>query len=342
MTSPGWSRLSWRPPVESCHREPGALRRPGRLVRHLVGASGGGELLRRRPSPRHCACSARGRAGASMSAAAADGSSSRSPTPGGRPPASIFPRISCAWPTPAPAGSPRRCFRPTRPRCHSPTASSTPSSRRSPTPTSTGWMRSSRSAPVSLWTAAGSCTPVAHPCFVGPYAHATGEGVLVPPGYWDRTLHFEAPGVRGRHPPVGRSTTRAAGRPAEPRVRGRPRHRPRRGGARRPAGHPRVPGGRSDDHRHVPLRLRHRGRLRRDLPRRHPEVVPRGPGRARHARDTRAGHRAWRPRPGGRDRVPAGRRPSGGRRPGGGVGSPGDRAQDAATDACSSDPTTAF
>src|SRR6476646_9245594 len=46
MTSLGWSRLSWRPPVESCHREPGALRRPGRLVRHLVGASGGGELLR--------------------------------------------------------------------------------------------------------------------------------------------------------------------------------------------------------------------------------------------------------------------------------------------------------
>ncbi len=34
----------------------------------------------------------------------------------------------------------------------------------------------------------------AHPCFVGPYAHATDEGVLVPPGYWDRTLHFEAPG----------------------------------------------------------------------------------------------------------------------------------------------------
>ena len=34
----------------------------------------------------------------------------------------------------------------------------------------------------------------AHPCFVGPYAHATDDGVLVPPGYWDRTLHFEAPG----------------------------------------------------------------------------------------------------------------------------------------------------
>jgi SAM-dependent methyltransferase len=33
-----------------------------------------------------------------------------------------------------------------------------------------------------------------HPCFVGPYAHATSEGVLVPPGYWDDRLHFDAPG----------------------------------------------------------------------------------------------------------------------------------------------------
>ena len=33
-----------------------------------------------------------------------------------------------------------------------------------------------------------------HPCFVGPYAHATDDGVLVPPGYWDRQLHFDAPG----------------------------------------------------------------------------------------------------------------------------------------------------
>jgi SAM-dependent methyltransferase len=33
-----------------------------------------------------------------------------------------------------------------------------------------------------------------HPCFVGPYAHATAEGVLVPPGYWDDRLHFDAPG----------------------------------------------------------------------------------------------------------------------------------------------------
>jgi SAM-dependent methyltransferase len=34
----------------------------------------------------------------------------------------------------------------------------------------------------------------AHPCFVGPYAHATADGVLVPPGYWDDRLHFDAPG----------------------------------------------------------------------------------------------------------------------------------------------------
>jgi SAM-dependent methyltransferase len=34
----------------------------------------------------------------------------------------------------------------------------------------------------------------AHPCFVGPYAHATAEGVLVPPGYWDDRLQFDAPG----------------------------------------------------------------------------------------------------------------------------------------------------
>jgi SAM-dependent methyltransferase len=34
----------------------------------------------------------------------------------------------------------------------------------------------------------------AHPCFVGPYAHVTEEGVLVPPGYWDERLHFDAPG----------------------------------------------------------------------------------------------------------------------------------------------------
>jgi SAM-dependent methyltransferase len=34
----------------------------------------------------------------------------------------------------------------------------------------------------------------AHPCFVGPYAHPTAEGILVPPGYWDRRLHFDAPG----------------------------------------------------------------------------------------------------------------------------------------------------
>ena len=34
----------------------------------------------------------------------------------------------------------------------------------------------------------------AHPCFVGPYAHATEDGVLVPPGYWDERLHFDAPG----------------------------------------------------------------------------------------------------------------------------------------------------
>lgn len=33
-----------------------------------------------------------------------------------------------------------------------------------------------------------------HPCFVGPYAHATSDGVLVPPGYWDGRLHFDAPG----------------------------------------------------------------------------------------------------------------------------------------------------
>jgi SAM-dependent methyltransferase len=33
-----------------------------------------------------------------------------------------------------------------------------------------------------------------HPCFVGPYARATDEGVLVPPGYWDDRLHFDAPG----------------------------------------------------------------------------------------------------------------------------------------------------
>ena len=34
----------------------------------------------------------------------------------------------------------------------------------------------------------------AHPCFVGPYAHPTDDGILVPPGYWDRQLHFDAPG----------------------------------------------------------------------------------------------------------------------------------------------------
>jgi SAM-dependent methyltransferase len=34
----------------------------------------------------------------------------------------------------------------------------------------------------------------AHPCFVGPYAHTTADGVLVPPGYWDDRLHFDAPG----------------------------------------------------------------------------------------------------------------------------------------------------
>jgi SAM-dependent methyltransferase len=34
----------------------------------------------------------------------------------------------------------------------------------------------------------------AHPCFVGPYAHATEDGVLVPSGYWDERLHFDAPG----------------------------------------------------------------------------------------------------------------------------------------------------
>jgi SAM-dependent methyltransferase len=34
----------------------------------------------------------------------------------------------------------------------------------------------------------------AHPCFVGPYAHSTDDGILVPPGYWDRDLHFDAPG----------------------------------------------------------------------------------------------------------------------------------------------------
>ena len=33
-----------------------------------------------------------------------------------------------------------------------------------------------------------------HPCFVGPYARATPDGVLVPPGYWDDRLHFDAPG----------------------------------------------------------------------------------------------------------------------------------------------------
>jgi SAM-dependent methyltransferase len=33
-----------------------------------------------------------------------------------------------------------------------------------------------------------------HPCFVGPYARATGDGVLVPPGYFDTRLHFDAPG----------------------------------------------------------------------------------------------------------------------------------------------------
>ena len=33
-----------------------------------------------------------------------------------------------------------------------------------------------------------------HPCFVGPYAHPTGDGVVVPPGYSDRRLHFDAPG----------------------------------------------------------------------------------------------------------------------------------------------------
>lgn len=33
-----------------------------------------------------------------------------------------------------------------------------------------------------------------HPCFVGPYAHPTDAGVLVPPGYWDGRLHFDAPG----------------------------------------------------------------------------------------------------------------------------------------------------
>ena len=34
----------------------------------------------------------------------------------------------------------------------------------------------------------------AHPCFVGPYARPTDDGILVPPGYWDRQLHFDAPG----------------------------------------------------------------------------------------------------------------------------------------------------
>ncbi|HET7170359.1 MAG TPA: class I SAM-dependent methyltransferase [Gaiellales bacterium] len=34
----------------------------------------------------------------------------------------------------------------------------------------------------------------AHPCFVGPYAHRTDEGVVVPPGYWDERLRFDAPG----------------------------------------------------------------------------------------------------------------------------------------------------
>jgi SAM-dependent methyltransferase len=34
----------------------------------------------------------------------------------------------------------------------------------------------------------------AHPCFVGPYARPTAGGVLVPPGYWDTRLHFDAPG----------------------------------------------------------------------------------------------------------------------------------------------------
>jgi hypothetical protein len=33
----------------------------------------------------------------------------------------------------------------------------------------------------------------AHPCFVGPYAHRTYDGV-VPPGYFDERLHFDAPG----------------------------------------------------------------------------------------------------------------------------------------------------
>ena len=59
----------------------------------------------------------------------------------------------------------------------------------------------------------------AHPCFVGPYAHPTPDGVLVPPGYWDRRLHFDAPGfgdgVRrlagARHVPLAELLNHVAG-----------------------------------------------------------------------------------------------------------------------------------
>ena len=59
----------------------------------------------------------------------------------------------------------------------------------------------------------------AHPCFVGPYAHRTDAGVVVPPGYWDERLHFEAPGfgdgVRrlagARHVPLAALLNHVAG-----------------------------------------------------------------------------------------------------------------------------------
>jgi hypothetical protein len=59
----------------------------------------------------------------------------------------------------------------------------------------------------------------AHPCFVGPYAHRTDAGVVVPPGYWDERLQFEAPGfgdgVRrlagARHVPLAALLNHVAG-----------------------------------------------------------------------------------------------------------------------------------
>src|SRR4029078_9822668 len=61
----------------------------------------------------------------------------------------------------------------------------------------------------------------AHPCFVGPYAHRTDAGVVVPPGYWDERLQFEAPGF-------GDGVRRLAGPPPVP-LAALPTHRARAG-----------------------------------------------------------------------------------------------------------------